>query len=186
MGTEFQFGLIQRGIKPVSITSKNPQANAVCERSHRTIKNMLRTMVHENPPLTEADATEYMETCFASCMAASRIAVHRTLGVAPGSLAFHRDMLLPIPILADYELIKQRRQAGIDATARRNNSKQTNHDWKEEDKVLVKVCNPNALQQRADGPYVIKQVHTNGTVTIERAPNVHERINTRRLKPYRE
>ena len=31
VGQEFQFGLIQHGIKPVSITSKNPQANAVVE-----------------------------------------------------------------------------------------------------------------------------------------------------------
>ena len=39
------------------------------------------------------------------------------VGVAPGSLVFHCVMLLPIPILADYKLIKQKKQAGIDARA---------------------------------------------------------------------
>ncbi len=40
--------------------------------------------------------------------------MHRTLGVSPGALVFQLDMLLPIPVLADYNLIRQRRQTVID------------------------------------------------------------------------
>jgi hypothetical protein len=35
------------------------------------------------------------------------------------------------------------------------------------------------------GPFSITRVHTNGTVTIETSPGVVERMNIRRLKPYR-
>ena len=54
--------------------------------------------------------------------------MHRTLGVSPGGLAFQRDMLHPIPILADFDLIRQRRQTLIDANARRQNLRRTYRD----------------------------------------------------------
>ncbi len=44
--------------------------------------------------------------------------LHGTLRVAPGAFAFHRDMLLPIPVLADFNLIRRRRQTLIDDNAR--------------------------------------------------------------------
>ena len=49
----------------------------------------------------------------------------------------------------------------------------------------MKTYNPATLQERADGPFRIQTVHVNGTVTIERAPGVLERINIRRIRPYR-
>ena len=50
--------------------------------------------------------------------------------------------------------------------------------------VLIKTYNPATLQERAEGPYRIVQVHVNGTVTVERTRGVHERINIRRIRPY--
>ena len=52
-------------------------------------------------------------------------------------------------------------------------------------KVLVKAIDPNKLQPRAHGPYEITQVFTNGTVTIQRTQYVKERINIRRIIPFR-
>ena len=40
------------------------------------------------------------------------------------------------------------------------------------------------LKQRYIGPYLIVMVHVNGTLTIRKRPNVLERINVRRVKPY--
>jgi len=39
------------------------------------------------------------------------------------------------------------------------------------------------LGNRTEGPFLITQVHTNGTVTIQRRPFVTERLNIRRLMP---
>jgi len=184
IGREFISGLIQLGIQPVSITSKNPQANAVCERSHRTVKNQLRAMMHNNEVNDIGDALDYIDTAFASCMFASRTAVHRGLGYSPGGLIFQRDMLLPLPILADFELVRQRRQQLIDLNAERENARRSFRDYSPGDEVLVKVPRPNAMDARATGPFVVVQSHVNGTVTIQRTPNVFERINIRRIRPY--
>ena len=40
------------------------------------------------------------------------------------------------------------------------------------------------MQERASGPYNIVTVHVNSTVTIERRPNVYERLSIRRIKHY--
>jgi hypothetical protein len=93
--------------------------------------NMLRTMFHSNPPEDIGTAYDMIDTALASAMFASRTAVHRVLGVSPGGLMFHRDMLLPIPVLADYDLIRQRRQTMIDENARRENSRRTFRDYAE-------------------------------------------------------
>jgi hypothetical protein len=48
------------------------------------------------------------------------------------------------------------------------------------------VHDPTKLGERTEGPYTINIVHVNGTVTIELSPGVTERINVRRIIPYRE
>ena len=72
----------------------------------------------------------------------------------------------------------------MDANARRENLHQVYRDYEVGDEVLVKVYNPAGLEQRAVGPFIVEQIHTNGTLTIQRMPNVYERINIRRLRPY--
>jgi transposase InsO family protein len=184
-GRPFQSMLIQNAIDQVPTTVKNPQANAVCERMHRTIKDSLRTICHSNPPQNVANAIELVDTVLASACYASRTAVHRTLGVSPGALVFGRDMLLPIPVLTDYNLIRQRRQTLIDSNNLRENRRRHFRDYSVGDEVMIKNPNPAGLDVRGLGPFIIAQVHVNGTVTIERLGNLYERINIRRLHPYR-
>jgi hypothetical protein len=50
IGQNFQWLLEIFSIKDVCLTSKNPQSNAICERMHQTVTNVLRTLVHTNPP----------------------------------------------------------------------------------------------------------------------------------------
>jgi transposase InsO family protein len=54
-GSQFRLVLENNGIEDVSITIKNPQANAICERVHQTVGNVLRTMTQTNPPPGYAD-----------------------------------------------------------------------------------------------------------------------------------
>ena len=44
----------------------------------------------------------------------------------------------------------------------------------------------NREKDTHDPKYTIKQVHVNGTITIELAPDVTERINIRRVVPFNE
>ena len=107
-------------IKSVPTSVPNPHANAVCERTHKTVQDMLNTSLR-TPPDNVATATELVDSCLAAATRALRSAIHQSLKISPGALVFHRDMLLPIPIMADYNLIRQRRQAIIDENNRRAN-----------------------------------------------------------------
>ena len=49
VGWEFQELLQKCTIKDVPTTSRNPQANSICERMHQTVGNILRTLLHGDP-----------------------------------------------------------------------------------------------------------------------------------------
>ena len=151
---------------------------------HKTVGDMLRTYLREAPPTNIASAYDAIDSVLAAAQRALRTCVHRTFGVSPGTLVFHRDMLLPIPVAADYEMIRARRQAVIDDNARRANSRRFFKDYNVGDEVLLHQYKPAKMQERATGPFPVTQVHVNGTVTIQRSQNVFERVNVRRIRPY--
>jgi hypothetical protein len=57
----------------------------------------------------------------------------------PGSLAFHRDMLLDIPLVADLITIRNSSQAIIDESLRVANLHRLNHDYRVGKQILFKV-----------------------------------------------
>ena len=84
------------------------------------VQDMLNTSLRA-PPANVATAIELVDTCLSAASRAMRSATHQTFGISPGGLVFHRDMLLPIPLMADYNLIRERRQAVIDENNRKLN-----------------------------------------------------------------
>ena len=102
------------GMKDVTTTVKNPQANAICERLHQSISNTLRTMLHTYLPNNIDQTNDIMDTCFATAAYASKVAIHHTLNMSPGALVFQRDMILNIPIITDLLHLHERRQIIID------------------------------------------------------------------------
>ena len=95
-------------------------------------------------------------------------------------------MILDIPVVADWLLIQEHRQQLIDQRLITDNRGRFSHDYHVGDNVLILTHDPATLQDRATGPYSVVETHVNGTVTIQRAPGVLERINIRRVRPYRE
>ena len=183
-GIGFSSVLQAHGIAARPTTVKNPQANSVCERMHQTVANTLRTRL-QNVPLTLADAFAVIDDALAQAMHANRIAIHRTLEHSPGALAFRRDMLLDIPLIVDFERMRERRQVVIDEQLRRQNAKRVWRDYQPGDRVWKIVYQPDKMQPRNVGPFEILQVHVNGTVTLQVRENQTERINIRRIKPVR-
>jgi hypothetical protein len=59
---------------------------------HQTVENILRLLVHANPPNNMPSAKDIVNDALATAMHAMRTAVATTLGSAPGALAFSRDM----------------------------------------------------------------------------------------------
>ena len=122
--------------------------------------------------------------CFAAAAYASKTAIHHTLNISPGALDFHRDMILNIPLITDLQLLHKRGQTLIDEQLRQNILHRRHANYQPGDSILLLTDNPLSLQNRAFGPFLITQVHTNGTVTFQRSQFIQERINIRQIKPY--
>jgi hypothetical protein len=67
---------------------KNPQSNAICERMHQRITNVLRTLVHTNPPRNVTQARDIIDDALATVMHTMQTTVATNLGSTPGALAF--------------------------------------------------------------------------------------------------
>ena len=92
-GYKFQKLLEQSNIKDVPTTSRNPTANAVCERMHQTAGNVLRTLAHDNPPRGTRQAKDLVDEALLIAQHALRCSVHSTLGSSPGSLVLTETCL---------------------------------------------------------------------------------------------
>ncbi|CAB9530486.1 hypothetical protein SEMRO_2900_G339750.1 [Seminavis robusta] len=106
--------------------------------------------------------------------------------LSPGAMVYGRDMMLNIPIEADFQLLRQRREARINYNLLQENKRRIHYDYQVNDQVLKLVPQPNKIENRAEGPYTITRVHINGSITIRLSPHVEERINIRQVKPYRQ
>ncbi len=91
-------------------SAKNPQANAVCERMHQTVGNILRTLLHNEPPQNITTANDFVDEALSIGMHAMRAGIHTTLGSSHGSLVFKRDMFLNIPLITDWHAIPLKRE----------------------------------------------------------------------------
>ena len=67
----------------------------------------------------------------------------------------------------------------------RQNARRREHHYRIGDPILIKAGDPVKLAPRVHGPYPIVQVYTNGTVDVQKAPHVVERLNIRRIVPFR-
>ena len=174
------------GLKDPQSTAKNPQSNAICERMQQTVGNVLRVLLYSNPPKNMTQARDIMDDALATAMHAMRTVVATSLGSTPGALAFSRDMLLNIPLVADWKAITRAREQRVNENLRRENAKRRSYDYEQGQKVLKLVHKPTKLGRRTFGPFTIQRVHVNGNITMQLRPGLSERINVRRVIPYHE
>jgi hypothetical protein len=72
---------------------------------HQTVANVLRTLVHTNPPQNMTQARDIIDITLASAMHAMQTTIATTLGSTLGALAFAQDMFLNMPLIADWQAI---------------------------------------------------------------------------------
>ena len=188
VGQEFQDLLERAGIDDSVTTPRNPQGNSIIERTHQTIAQVIRTLKAIHEPTTVHEAKTLITKALATAMHAIRCASTSALqGMSPGGLVFRRDMFLDLPLTADILTLQAHRQDLVDQRLLRANAKRIRHDYAVNEQVLKKRHRDlsDKLQPIWDGPYTITTVHTNGTVTIRLDDHTSERINIRRIKPYR-
>ena len=82
VGHKFQTLMQRCKIKDVTTTAKNPQANALCERIHQTVGNVLRVLLHGEPPPNITRARDLIDEALSIAMHAMKQAYTRHLVVA--------------------------------------------------------------------------------------------------------
>ena len=93
-------------------------------------------------------------------------------------------MFLNVPLSSDWHAITQKREYLVNYRLIMQNAQRYTYDYTPNQKVLKKAHDPTKLGVRSSGPYNMKKVHVNGTVTIELHPGVSEWINICRVIPY--
>jgi hypothetical protein len=113
-------------IKAKPITVRNPQANAIVERVHQEIGNIIGTFELESNYLDEEDPWK-------GILGATAFAVqstfHTTLRSTPGQLVFGRDMIFNTKHEANWELIRKRKQQIIEKNNEAENAKRIPHTY---------------------------------------------------------
>ena len=187
-GTEFMGEFMRMvkddyGIKRKPITTRNPQANAVLERIHQTIGNMIRSMQPQNLDLEGNDPWSGILSAVAFAI---RATYHTTLQATPSQLVFGRDAILNIKHDANWKFIKNRKQLLIKQNNLRENAMRKPYTYKVGDKVLIKAPeNRKFGQDPYIGPYSVMQVNDNGTVILRKGA-VSDTFNIRNLIPYKD
>ena len=163
------------------ITTRNPQANAIVERVHQTIGNMIRTWLVDDPELDEKDPFSGLLSAVAF---ATRATIHTTLDASPSQLVFGRDAMLNIDFHADWQVIKARKQKRINDNNEAENSKRITHTYHIGDKILIKNDPNRKFGTNAySGPFTVTNVRNNGTLRYQNG-NIFDTINIRNVTPY--
>ena len=184
IGHEFQEMLKTLGITAKPTTVKNPQANTIVERLHKTMVDILRVMIHVDPPHNEPDTTNMIDNALATVVHASRCAVNHIIQTSPGAMVFNQDMMINVPLISNLLAIGNRRQYLVDENLKRINAKRIDYSYNIGDWVKFYEYNPDKLDCRTHGPYRIVRVFKNGTVQVQLAPHIQERVNIRKSFPY--
>ena len=151
------------GIMVRPITSRNPQANAIVERVHQSIGNILRSFKVQNMILDDENPWDGI---LASTMCALRATLRTTT-----QYTYH-DL--------DWETTRKQKQDLINEGNKHENRNQINLTYKKGD-----VWKTKFNQDAYIGPYVITAVRNNGTVKACKG-RVTDTFNIRNLSPYKE
>ena len=171
------------GIKKKPITKRNPQANAIVERVHQTIGNMIRTFeVQDKDDLDEDDPWSGILSAVAFAV---RATLHTTTRATPMQLAFGRDAMLNIPFTANWKYIEDRKRKLIEHNNKRENSKRLDYTYQPGDLVLIKQAQDCKFGKNPyKGPCTVVSAR-GANVTINKG-NVTDVYNIRQIKLYRQ
>ena len=168
------------GIKAKPTTVRNPQANAILESIHQVIGNMVRSFQLEDAYMDDDDPWAGILSAVAFAV---RSTYHTTLKATPGQLVFNRDMIFNIQHVADWKLIKDRKQKLINKNNKNENKTRIPHQYNIGDKVLLERHRATKMECPTTGPHEIRAVYPdNGTIAIKVGP-VTQRVNIRRVVP---
>ena len=106
------------------------------ERVHQVLGNMLRC---KNIPSLDLDPEDPWTELLNSIAWAIRSTHHTTLGATPAQLVFGRDMVHPIAHIAEWDLIRARKQRIINLSNQKENNGRVEHTYQVGDKAWINI-----------------------------------------------
>ena len=113
------------GLKRKPITTRNPLSNAIIERIHQTIWNIIRTF-----DVSKIVNNDPSSGILAATMCAVHATYHTALHASPIQIVFVRDSILNIKHVSNWEHIWQRKKLWIDHNNKSKNMHRNNHQYK--------------------------------------------------------
>jgi len=106
-GPEFQNVLLAANqIINAPIGTATPTAQAILERSHQTMGNIIRTLCYAHPPTNPMSVQQIVDTALATTMHSLNATYNKSVNAVPGTLVYGRDMFLDLPVTADWVTIQ--------------------------------------------------------------------------------
>eukprot|EP00957_Ditylum_brightwellii_P194507 14814837-Ditylum_brightwellii.AAC.1 len=153
------------GTKQKPITTQNPQANAIMEQAHQTIGDLLCMFKIGTAKL---DPDDPWGSILSTVMLALWSMIHMTHKAIPMQLVFGQDAMLNIAHLSNWWYIQDNQQKFIGKNNVQENAKQIQHEYKVNNKVIVK--DDQKLKYMTDayiGQCHSTKVHNKGTAHIK-------------------
>jgi hypothetical protein len=157
----------------LQVTTYHPQANAIIERVHKVVNDMLGSFDLENNHvnLEEDNPFDYFLQSTAWLPWAIRSTYHTTIQATPCQLICGRDMIQNIAFRANWDWIQKRKQDIMNKSNQKENknNSQTPHEYKVGDQVLLET--PGILRKLSTPrtePYPVTNVYKNGTIRIQK------------------
>jgi transposase InsO family protein len=176
-GGEFNELLDSYGIEHHYTTTYMATANAICERMHGTINQILRTIDYKD-----------WHSKIPSIAFALRASVHSATKQSPSDIVFGMDMVLPFynSSRKQMDFIKPTQTNTVAKDLERMNKSRIPHVYKPNDLVFIRKLKEDKdckLDGDNDGPFIVHTVHNNNTLTVNKH-GLLERINIRRIIPW--
>eukprot|EP00957_Ditylum_brightwellii_P182796 13923080-Ditylum_brightwellii.AAC.1 len=152
------------GIKGKSITARNPQANAIVERAHEIVGDILCIFKIGTAKL---DPDYPWGSILSAVMFALKSTIHTTHKATSMQFVFRRDAILNVMHLANWWYIQKNQQKIISKNNKQENVKWKLHEYQVNNKVMIK--NGQKLKYGINmysGLYQITRFHNNRTVHI--------------------
>ena len=170
------------GVTRKPITTRNPQANAIIERVHQVIANIIRTYELQDNYLDEDNPWKGILSATAFAV---RSTYHTTLKQTPGQIVFGRDMIFNVEHIVNWEYIRASKQKNIKKNNIIENSGRIPHTYSVGDKVMLLRGSENKYEQPYSGPHTVLHVGKNGTVRLQIGA-ILDTVNIRRIEPFKE
>ncbi len=183
MGYTFAHLFRVLGIKDVPTTYKNTQSNGTIKCMHQTMATLLISW----SPLTPQDVLHLVDGGIATTVYLMRSTMSTILKANPGALLFSYEMVLNIPLIAEWQNITHNREALVNNALLKSNQQCINHDYFAEQQVMkyIKTIKGN-LAVKTFRPLESVCGHANGNITIQLRLGVTEQINICYTIPYKD